>query len=213
MTRAYICMKISEYPHPPVATVSQITTLNVIISSPLTKSVMPSKRNAAAKLKQSLDPLARLSPVPSPVSCQVISDDVQFKLQISNLKSLAIKHDALHYNSLLKMIFSTDTSVFIPESFVSDNPIRYERPRMSTNDHEYYHDTTRNDPDPATVELRFRPRPQSNTIHTDEFKRFKLVVALSWRFSNHQDSSRITTVLLGLAPLRCYYDSCRCITT
>ena len=36
-------------------------------------------------------PLARLSPVPSRVSCPVVSDDVQFKLQISNLKS-----DALH---------------------------------------------------------------------------------------------------------------------
>ena len=115
----------------------------------------------------------------------------------------------------LKMIFSNDTSVFIPESCVSDNPIRYERTRSPTNDHEYYHGTTRNDPDPATVELRFRPRPQSNTIHTDEFKRFKLVVALSWRLPNHQESSGITTVLLGFAPmsLRCCYDSCRCITT
>ena len=82
-------------------------------------------------------------------------------------------------NSLLKMILSNDTSVFIPESCVSDNPIRYERTRTPTNDHEYYHGTTRNDPDPATVELRFRPRPQPNTIHPDEFKRFKLVVALS----------------------------------
>ena len=72
----------------------------------------------------------------------------------------------------------------------------HERPRTPTNDHEYYHGTTRNDPDPATVELRFRPRPQSNTIHPDEFKRFKLVVALSWRLPNHQESSRITTVLL-----------------
>ena len=31
------------------------------------------------------------------------------------------------------MIFSNDTSVFIPESSVSDNPIRNERPRMTTN--------------------------------------------------------------------------------
>ena len=120
-------------------------------------------------------------------------------------------------NSLLKMIFSNDTSVFIPESCVSDNPIRYKRTRTPTNDHEYYmyHGATRNDPDPATVELRFRPRPQSNTIHPDEFKRFKLVVALSWRLPNHQESSRMTTVLLGFAPmsLRCCYDSCRCITT
>ena len=63
--------------------------------------------------------------------------------------------------SLLKMIFSNDISVFIPESCVSDNPIPYERP--------YYHGTARNDPDPATVELRFRPRPKSNKIHADEF--------------------------------------------
>ena len=112
-------------------------------------------------------------------------------------------------------LFYTGRGCFIPESCVSDNPIRYERTRTPTNDHEYYHGTTRNDPDPATVELRFRPRPQSNTIHPDEFKRFKLVVALSWRLPNHQESSRITTVLLGFAPmyLRCCYDSCRCITT
>ena len=38
-------------------------------------------------------------------------------------------------------------------------------PRTPKNDDEYYHDATRNDPDPATVELRPRPRPQSNTIH------------------------------------------------
>ena len=68
------------------------------------------------------------------------------------------------------MIFSNNTSVFISEYCVSDNPIRYERPRTPTNDHEYYQDTTRNDPDPATVELRLRPRPQSSTIHPDEFK-------------------------------------------
>ena len=47
----------------------------------------------------------------------------------------------------------------------------------------------------------FRPRPQSNTIHPDEFKQFKLVVALSSRLPNHQDSSRITTVLLRFKPV------------
>ena len=36
-----------------------------------------------------------LSPVPIPVPCPVVSDAVQFKLQISNLKSLDIIHDAL----------------------------------------------------------------------------------------------------------------------
>ena len=69
------------------------------------------------------------------------------------------------------------------------------------NDQEYYHGATRNDPDPATVELRFRPRPQFKPIHSDEFKWFKLVVVLSWRFPNHQDSSRITKVLLGFVPM------------
>ena len=59
----------------------------------------------------------------------------------------------------------------------------------------------RNDPDPATVELRPRPRPQSSTIHPDTFKRFNLVVALSSRFPNHRDSSRVITVLLRLTPV------------
>ena len=63
------------------------------------------KGDLAAKSKQSPDPRARLSPFPSPVSCPVVSDDVQFN----------------------------DTSVFIPESCVSDNPIRHERPLMTTN--------------------------------------------------------------------------------
>ena len=101
------------------------------------------------------------------------------------------------------MIFSNDTSVFIPEYCVSDSPIRHERPRMTKNDHEYYHDTTRNDPDPATVELRLRPRPQSNTIHPDEFKRFKLVVEVPESpgfFTNHHGTTRtradVSTVLL-----------------
>ena len=44
---------------------------------------------------------------------------------------------------------------------VSDTPIR--------NDHECNHGATTIDPDSATVELRFRPRPQSTTIHPDSF--------------------------------------------
>ena len=136
---------------------------------------------------------------------------VQFKLQISHWKSLDIIHDA-NSNSLLKMIIQQWYLCFYTRILCQWLP---DSPRTPTNDHEYYHDATRNDPDPATVELRFRPRPQSNTIHPDEFKRFKLVVALSWRLPNHQESSRITTMLLGFAPmfLRCCYDSCRCITT
>ena len=89
----------------------------------------------------------------------------------------------------------------MPESCVSDNLIRHEHPRTPTNDHEYYNGVTGNDPDPATVKLRFRPSQQSKPIHPDGFKRFKLVVTLSWRFPNHQDSSRMTTILLGLAPI------------
>ena len=77
--------------------------------------------------------------------------------------------------------------------------------RTPKNDDEYYHGATRNDPDPPTVELRPRPPPQSNTIHPDKFKRFKLVVALSFRFPNHHDSSRIIMVLLRLTPV--HHDS------
>ena len=57
---------------------------------------IPLKRKAAVKSQQSPDPRARFSPVPFPVSCPVVSDDVQFKLQISNSKSLDIIYDALH---------------------------------------------------------------------------------------------------------------------
>ena len=74
-------------------------------------------------------------------------------------------------------------------------------PRLSRtpkNDDEYYHGATRNDHDPATVELRSRPRSQSNMIYPDKFK---LVVALSSRFPNHHDSSRTITVLLQLTPV------------
>ena len=75
-------------PPPHGATGCQIITPNIIISLTFAKSVMPSKRKAVAKSKQLPDPRARLSPVPSPVYCPVVSDDAQFN----------------------------DTSVFIPES-------------------------------------------------------------------------------------------------
>ena len=71
--------------------------------------------------------------------------------------------------------------------------------RMPTNGHDYTCGAVTNEPDSATVELRFRPRPQSTTIHPECFKRFKIVVALSGRFPNRQDSSRY------------YYDSRRCL--
>ena len=79
---------------------------------------------------------------------------------------------------------------------VSDTPP--ESPRFTPNAQEwprFHHGATKIEPDSATVELRFRPRPQSTTIHPECFKRVKIVVALSWRFPNHQDSPRITTVL------------------
>ena len=86
--------------------------------------------------------------------------------------------------------------------------------RTPTNDHEYTYGAFKNEPDSATVELRLRPRPQSTKIRPECFKRFKIVVALWWRFPNRKDSSRITKVLLRFTPMsiRCYYDSCRCIT-
>ena len=97
---------------------------------------------------------------------------------------------------------------------VSDTAMHPDLYRTRTNYHEYTYGATRNEPDSATVELRFRSRTQSTTIRPECFKRFKIVVALSWRFPNHHDSSRITTVLLRFTPisLRCYYESCRCIT-
>ena len=84
--------------------------------------------------------------------------------------------------------------------------------RTLKNGHYSTHGATKNEPDPATVELRFRPRPQSTTIHPECFKRFKIVVALPGRFPNRQDSPRIIMVLLRFMPmsLRCYYESCRC---
>ena len=73
--------------------------------------------------------------------------------------------------------------------------------RTPKNDHKYIYGATMNKPDSATVKLRFRPRPQSTTIRSEFFKWFKIVVALSLRFPNHQDSSGITTVQLSQAPV------------
>ena len=98
---------------------------------------------------------------------------------------------------------------------VSNTPIHPESSRTLKNGHDSTHGAAKNEPDPATVKLRFRPRPQSTTIHPESFKRFKIVVlALPGRFPNRQDSPRIITVLLRFMPmsLRCYYESCRCAT-
>ena len=58
------------------------------------------------------------------------------------------------------------------------------------------------EPGAATVELRFRPRPQSTTIQPECFKRFKTAVAC-------RGGSRITKILLEL--LQYFYDSRRCL--
>ena len=81
---------------PPRATVCKIMTPNIIISSIFDEVSHAIKKKSFGKITTVTGPTARLSPVPIPVSCPVVSDDVQFKLQISNLKSLDIIHDALH---------------------------------------------------------------------------------------------------------------------
>ena len=80
-------------------------------------------------------------------------------------------------------------------------------PRFTPNTQDSIHGATKNEPDSATVELRLRPRPQSTTIHPECFKRFKIVVALSWRYpaKNHHGTSMIhanvSTVLLRIMPM------------
>ena len=101
-----------------------------------------------------------------------------------------------------------DLAVFLTvtdESDVSNTPIHPDSSRMLKNGHGSTHGAAKNEPDPTTVELRFRPRPQSTTIHPECFKWFKIVVALPGKFLNRQDSPRIITVLLRFMPmpLRC----------
>ena len=72
---------------------------------------------------------------------------------------------------------------------------------MPTNGQDNTYGVTKNETDTGTVELRLRPCLQSTTIRHECFKRFKTVVALSWRFPIHPDSSRINTVLLRIMPL------------
>ena len=109
-----------------------------------------------------------------------------------------------------------DLTVFMCQVIrdVSNTPIHPDSSRMLKNGYDSTHGAAKNQPDPATVALRLRPRPQSTTVHPECFKRFKIVVALQGRFPNRQDSPRIVTVLLRFMPmsLRCYYESCRCAT-
>ena len=58
------------------------------------------------------------------------------------------------------------------------------------------------EPGAATVELRFKPPPQSTTIQSECFKQFKTAVACP-------GGSRSTKILLEL--LQYYYDSRRCL--
>ena len=78
-------------------------------------------------------------------------------------------------------------------------------PRFIPNAHEWpqlHLPYLKYEPGAATVELRFRPRPQTTTIQPECFKRFKIAVAC-------RGGSRITKILLEL--LYYYYDSRRCL--
>ena len=79
-----------------------------------------------------------------------------------------------------------------------DTLIHLERPQMTINI-----PTVRSWFRYCRATIRAAPIIQQDS--TDKFKRFKLVLALLWRFPNHQDSSQITTVL------QYYYHSRRCL--
>ena len=55
---------------------------------------------------------------------------------------------------------------------VSNTPIHPDSSRTLKNGHDSTDGAAKNEPDPATVELRFRPRPQSTTIHHDSPQMF-----------------------------------------
>ena len=59
-------------------TVCQIMTPNIHISLIFDKVSHAIKKKRSGKIKTVPDPPARLSPVPSPVSCPVVSDEVPF---------------------------------------------------------------------------------------------------------------------------------------
>ena len=92
---------------------------------------------------------------------------------------------------------------FIPMELrmLKNDHVHPDSSRMLKNGHDSTHGAAKNEPDPATAELRFRPRTQSTTIHPECFKRFRIVLALSGRFTNRQDSPRIITVLLRFMPI------------
>ena len=55
---------------------------------------------------------------------------------------------------------------------VSNTTIHPDSSRTLKNGHDSTHGAAKNEPDPATVALRFRPRPQSTTIHHDSPRMF-----------------------------------------
>ena len=57
---------------------------------------------------------------------------------------------------------------------VINTPIQPDSSRMLKNGHDSIHGATKNEPDSATVALRFRPRPQSTTIHPNVLNGLKL---------------------------------------
>ena len=57
---------------------------------------------------------------------------------------------------------------------VSDTQIYPDTPRTLKNGHDSTHGATKIEPDSATVELRFRPRPQSTMIHPNDLNGLKL---------------------------------------
>ena len=110
------------------------------------------------------------------------------------------------YMSKFKLMFAKylnkDGKLKAQKIRLIDTPIHPERPGMTMNN--------------TTVPLGMIPIPLqlsyclSHTLNSTRITH----VALSWRFLNHHDSSRITMVLLQFTAisLRCFYESCRCIT-
>ena len=67
-----------------------------------------------------------------------------------------------------------DLAVFMRQVIrdVSNTPIHPDSSRTLKNGHDSTHGAAKNEPDPATVEPRFKPRPQSTTIHHDSHRMF-----------------------------------------
>ena len=70
-----------------------------------------------------------------------------------------------------------DLAVFMLQVIrdVSNTTIHPDSSRTLKNGHDSTHGAAKNEPDPATVALRFRPRPQSTTIHHESPRMFLTV--------------------------------------